>query len=159
VSGGVAKLLDFGLARAVAVDGDATSTSAGIVAGTAAYMSPEQARGEAIDARSDIFSFGAVLYELLSGRRAFDGPSPAEALTAVLRDDPSPLPPSALSAVVSRCLEKNPIARFHSMRDVLVALETAPRTEADDRASVAVLPFADMSPGRDHEYFSDGVAE
>jgi serine/threonine-protein kinase len=160
VSGRTAKLLDFGLARTTAADPDVTSTSDGVITGTAAYMSPEQARGEAIDRRSDIFSFGAVLYELLGGRRAFAGSSMAEVLSAVLRDEPPPLAaPAGLARVVTRCLRKLPAERYQSMTEVLHALEESPRETADDRASVAVLPFADMSPARDHEYFSDGLAE
>ena len=86
-----AKLLDFGLAKLTA-DADATATSTGraLIAGTAAYMSPEQAQGKPLDARSDIFSFGAVLYEVLSGRRAFEGGSLFETLNAVVRGEPRP---------------------------------------------------------------------
>src|SRR4029450_4124511 len=81
-----AKLLDFGLAKLVSADAEATRTLDGIVRGTARYMSPEQAEGKPLDARSDIFSFGAVLYELLSGQRAFGGTSTVAVLSAVLRD-------------------------------------------------------------------------
>jgi serine/threonine protein kinase len=97
-----AKLLDFGIARLTA-DPDGTKTMA--VMGTPLYMSPEQAEGKALDARSDIFSFGAVLYELLAGRRAF------ESLAAVLRDDPAPLDSPALE-VVTKCLKKHPPERY-----------------------------------------------
>ena len=91
----IAKLLDFGLAKALSTEVDATrtaaGTAAGTVVGTAAYMSPEQAEGKSLDARSDIFSFGVVLYELLSGQRPFGGSSSIAVLSSVLRDDPPPI--------------------------------------------------------------------
>jgi len=108
-----AKLLDFGVARLTSADADATRTLAGEVMGTPAYMSPEQAAARPLDARSDVFSFGAVLYELLAGTRAFSGDSVAQILSAVLRDDPSPLDaPPALQQIVTRCLAKEPDRRF-----------------------------------------------
>src|SRR5580658_9547341 len=89
---GSAKILDFGLAKLMTeTDADATKTIEGAILGTAAYMAPEQAEGKPLDERSDIFSFGAVLYEMLSGTRAFRGNSTATVLSAVLRDDPAPL--------------------------------------------------------------------
>jgi len=116
------KLLDFGLAKMGTAAGpsapDAASqtatltvevTEAGTVLGTAAYMSPEQAKGAEVDARSDIFSFGVVLYEMLSGRRAFSRNSAMETIAAILRDEPAPLDaPSSLSAIVARCLASHP---------------------------------------------------
>jgi TolB-like protein/Tfp pilus assembly protein PilF/predicted Ser/Thr protein kinase len=147
-----AKLLDFGLAKSV-TNIDATQTIEGMVMGTPAYMAPEQLEGKAVDARSDIFSFGAVLYEMLSGTRAFDG------LASVLRDDPAPLQTrSKLSSIVTRCLAKQPAERFQTAAEVRVALENA-LAKPEQPASIAVLPFADMSPGKDNEYFSDGLAE
>ena len=86
-----AKLLDFGLAKIVDADTDVTRTQEGTVLGTAAYMSPEQAEGKPLDARSDVFSFGTVVYEMVSGRRAFAGQTTVQVLSAVLRDDPLPL--------------------------------------------------------------------
>lgn len=160
VSGDSVKLLDFGLAKLMADAPDVTLTSEGTVLGTVAYMSPEQARGQRLDERSDVFSLGAVLYEILSGQRAFPGGSAVEVLTAVLRDEPRALPvPEALGRIVMRCLQKSPPARFQSMADVKAALEHALAEEVDPRASIAVLPFADMSPDKDNEYFSDGLAE
>jgi eukaryotic-like serine/threonine-protein kinase len=148
-----AKLLDFGIARLTA-DPDATKTMA--VMGTPLYMSPEQAEGKALDARSDIFSFGAVLYEMLCGRRAFDS------LGALLRDDPTPLDSPAAS-LVNRCLAKLPAQRFPSMaelraelRAALARIEAAPK---DQQPSIAVLPFANLSGDKEQEYFSDGLAE
>ena len=119
-----AKLLDFGLARLTRPDADATRTLAGDVSGTPAYMSPEQASGRPLDARSDVFSFGAVLYELLAGTRAFTGDSTAEIISAVLRDDPHPFAaPTALREVVTRCLAKDPERRFQTMAEVRRALQ------------------------------------
>ncbi len=122
---GVAKLLDFGLAkRTTEVDPDITRTFAGTVMGTVAYMAPEQAEGKPVDERSDIFGFGAVLYEMLAGKRAFPGDSVASVLSAVLRDSPPPLSePVELQEIVSKCLAKNPRDRFQSIIELRVALE------------------------------------
>jgi eukaryotic-like serine/threonine-protein kinase len=120
---GLVKVLDFGLAKAVAAETElatvaSITTKPGTIVGTAAYMSPEQAEGKVVDARSDIFSFGALLYEMLSGRRAFAGKSSAALLAAVLRDEPKPLSelkrdvPPELRQIVSRCLKKDPAARY-----------------------------------------------
>jgi eukaryotic-like serine/threonine-protein kinase len=159
-----AKLLDFGIAKLMgALEGEAedlTRTIEGAVVGTAAYMSPEQAEGKALDARSDIFSFGAVLYEMLSGTRAFAGHTSAQVVSAVMRDDPPQLQtPAALDGIVRRCLQKASEQRFQAMADVKTALEQLSAKPADPRRSIAVLSFADMSAGRDHEWFSDGLAE
>ncbi len=132
------KILDFGLAKlsqperlleaADAVAKELT-TASGTILGTAGYMSPEQIRGQPVDHRSDVFSFGAVLYEMLSGRRAFQGETPADTLTAILRQDPPELTevrreiPPALEGITRRCLEKDPAERFQSARDVAFALE------------------------------------
>ena len=160
----IAKLLDFGLAKLVSADADATRTADGIVIGTAAYMSPEQAEGKPLDARSDIFSFGAVLYELLSGHRAFGGTSTVAVLSAVLRDDPQPIhAPPALERIVRRCLQKPREQRFQTMGELRAALEdaaTEPASKPDERQpSIAVLPFDNMSADKENEYFSDGLAE
>jgi serine/threonine protein kinase len=123
---GRVKILDFGLAKLMDapatsdVASDATRTSitgAGMVLGTVGYMSPEQIRGLPVDARSDLFAFGAILYEMLSGRRAFRGDTTADTMMAILKEPPAPLPaernvPPALERIVDRCLEKVPSARF-----------------------------------------------
>jgi serine/threonine protein kinase len=163
------KLLDFGLAKIgpaiapLASDAstqDISPTEPGTVLGTAAYMSPEQAKGGEADARSDIFSFGLVLYEMLSGRRAFSRNSAIETIAAIVRDEPAPLNgPSNLSAVVSRCLCKLPASRFQTISEVRAALEQATGVRADDAPSIAVLPFVNMSTDKENEYFSDGLAE
>jgi len=129
------KLLDFGLAKiAVKVPDGATQTLAvtepGAIMGTAAYMSPEQTKGEEVDARSDIFSFGAVLYEIISGVKAFSRSSSIETMAAILRDEPPGLMlemgvPADVSAVITRCLQKLPADRFQTMNEVRRALETA----------------------------------
>lgn len=160
VSRGRAKLLDFGIARLrPASTRDATVTGDGQLTGTPAYMSPEQAQGLPTDARSDIFSFGAMFYEVLSGRRAFEGSSPLATITAVLRDDPKPLQmPGPLPRIVQRCLEKSRDRRYQTAAELRAAIEvlTAP---AETPPSIAVLPFANMSPDPEHEYFSDGLTE
>jgi eukaryotic-like serine/threonine-protein kinase len=120
------KILDFGLAKLVekpSPDGSITAT--GAVLGTAAYMAPEQIRGGTVDARSDIFSFGLVLYRMLAGRPAFAGATQADVMSSILKDDPQPLPdvPPALERIVLRCLEKAPARRYHSARDLELILE------------------------------------
>lgn len=146
-STGQVKILDFGIAglRGAAPDEPpdpnaqtATLTESGKVLGTAGYLSPEQARGEKSDARSDIFSLGCLLYEMLTGERAFLAESNQETMLAVLNRDPppmtefNPLIPSALETVVRRCLEKQPGERFESARDVAFALQA---TSTTDRTS------------------------
>lgn len=134
---GRVKILDFGLAKLTQTDsGSNTSmptathgTEAGVVMGTAGYMSPEQVRGLALDARSDIFSFGAILYEMLSGKRAFHGDTPADTMSAILKEEPQDLAETnrnispALERIVQHCLEKNPESRFHSASDIAFDLE------------------------------------
>ncbi len=131
-SDGHIKVLDFGLARSIAAPADgatASTTSPGLVMGTIGYMAPEQARGHAVDHRADIFAFGCVMYELISARRAFDRGSIADTLSAILKEDPSPLSggtlavPPALERVIQRCLEKDPGERFQSARDLAFALD------------------------------------
>jgi Tol biopolymer transport system component len=141
---GHTKLLDFGLAKATAVATTAKTsgnmsdftvqtvqtmqTEPGVVMGTAPYMAPEQVRGESVDHRADIFGFGAVLYEMLSGRRAFSGDTGVEIMTAILKTEPPELDleqlkvPPSLDRIVRHCLEKNPADRFQSARDLTFAL-------------------------------------
>ena len=130
------KVLDFGLAKAMVVDESRVAelptqpaTQAGHTVGTPAYMSPEQAQGEHVDTRSDIFSLGIVFYEMLTGRRPFDGTNPASVISAILRDTPHPLTdlqpgvPRALARLVERCLAKHPVDRFQSAIDLRHNLE------------------------------------
>ena len=171
---GTVKILDFGLARSGpgGETGDAPTrslmTSPGTVMGTAGYMSPEQVRGQAVDARSDLFSLGVVLVEMLSGHRAFHGGSAVETMAAILKEDPlsgsGAALPAALERIVRRFIEKRPEDRFQTARDAAFALEAlsggAPARDAEAAPrSVAVLPFADMSPAKDQDYFCEGLAE
>ncbi len=188
---GRVKVLDFGLAKmadnadnaANAEEAAASNaqtiaaplTGAGEVLGTIPYMAPEQLRGETADARSDLFAFGVLLYELATGRRPFTGASSAEVGSAILRDTPELLTrvrtdlPQDLERVVSRCLEKNPRERIQSTLDVSNELRRlrkaaergTPGTPAapDKVASIAVLPFVNRSASADDEYFSDGLAD
>jgi Tol biopolymer transport system component len=128
---GRVKILDFGIAKLTAEEQQAvpawsaTDTADGVVVGTAAYMSPEQIRGEALDGRSDLFSVGALLYEMLAGRAAFARPTQAETMAAVLKEFPE-VPtetPAGLARIVSRCLEKAADARFQSARDLAFGLD------------------------------------
>jgi TolB-like protein/Tfp pilus assembly protein PilF/predicted Ser/Thr protein kinase len=158
------KLLDFGLAKVkqiADVETTATQTQAGEILGTAGYMSPEQIHGQPVDARSDIFSFGAVLYEMLSGRRAFARETAVSTMAAILHKEPEPLEaPPELERVVTCCLQKSPSDRFQSMTEVIRALAAENPAPAPERTPcIAVLPFANMSGDKDNEYFSDGLAE
>jgi Tol biopolymer transport system component len=146
---GRVKILDFGLARRVesirseeptgSFGTPTAGTEPGAVLGTVGYMSPEQVRGEVLDARSDIFSFGAILYEMLCGRRAFRGASAVETMHAILKDEPpalsdlEPPAPAALERIVERCLEKSRDERFRSAHDLAFALEAL----SDVRSTVA----------------------
>jgi Tol biopolymer transport system component len=139
---GIVKVLDFGLAKLLAdrpggvLDGATLSveTQAGVVMGTIGYLAPEQARGLAADHRADVFSFGAILYEMVTGHRAFHGGSAADALSAILKTDPPPISgaiadaPPQLERIVGHCLEKDPSERFQSMRDVIFNLESLTTT-------------------------------
>jgi hypothetical protein len=134
---GAVKLLDFGLAKTTTVAAPNpqaetqlnADTTPGTVLGTVGYMSPEQVRGLALDHRTDIFSFGAVLYEMLAGKRPFRGDSHVETMNAILKEDPPEFStsnaalPAALDRIVRRCLEKQPADRFHSAHDLAIALE------------------------------------
>jgi serine/threonine protein kinase len=137
---GHVKILDFGLAKltmpepsAPSLSGQATLdsvTGRGVLLGTVGYMSPEQCRGAAIDARSDLFSLGAVLYEMISGRRAFRGDTTADTISSILKEEPPDLSvtgrdvPPMLERIVHHCLEKDPANRFQSARDIAFALES-----------------------------------
>src|SRR5262249_33604313 len=135
---GLVKVLDFGLAKltetAPAGEHEATctmkpATEEGKIVGTVVYMSPEQTEGKMIDTRSDIFSFGSVLYEMLTGRRAFQGDTKAATIAAILREDPRPASqiaqglPGEVDRILKRCLKKDPAQRAQHMDDLKVALE------------------------------------
>src|SRR5439155_15612961 len=120
------------------------------------------AQGRKLDQRSEVFSFGAVLYEMLSGRRPFDGRSIPDILNAVVSSEPAPLlnAPDELAGIVNRCLRKAPEERFASIARVRAALAAIAVEDHDKRqASIAVMPFANLSGDPEQEYFSDGLAE
>ena len=151
---GRVKILDFGLAKVVRSESPgsnaptaALGTEPGVVMGTVGYMSPEQVRGLSADHRSDIFSFGAILYEMLSGRRAFHGASAAETMSAIAKEDPPELSSSApnvspaLDGIVRHCLEKSPSERFQSARDLAFDLQAA-TASSSARSGPAASRFA-----------------
>ncbi len=178
---GRVKLLDFGLARVVpfASSGSGAPTAGltepGAILGTVGYMSPEQVRGGSAGPPSDIFSFGAVFYEMLTGRRAFQRESSVETMMAILHEEPPELREGSrtlsveLAEFVIHCLEKRPEERFQSARDLAFALRVGEREESsgarrhgalgEPGPSIAVLPFRNMSSDRDAEYFCDGMTE
>ena len=149
---GRVKILDFGLAKLTHTEekGQATNlptapaaTEPGVVMGTLGYMSPEQVRGKPADGRSDIFSFGAILYEMLSGKRAFHGDSAADTMSAILKEDPPDLAVTnqnlspGIERIVRHCLEKSPEQRFHSAHDVAFALEALSGLSAPSRPDLS----------------------
>src|SRR4030095_3151890 len=159
---GRVKVLDFGLAKLVEPDqpdADATTrtlqegapkTDEGAIVGTVAYMSPEQAEGKKLDGRSDIFSFGSVLYEMSTGRRAFQGETKLSTLSAILREEPKPASelaptvPRDLERIIQRCLRKDPERRYQSMKDVKIALEEV--KEESDSGQLIAVPQPQRSP-------------
>ncbi len=158
---GQVKVLDFGLARMDPVSPEgpdiptvSLSTEPGRVMGTVGYMAPEQVRGRPVDARADIFSFGAVLYEMLTGKRAFRGESPVETLNAILKEDPPSLFEStknvspALERIVRRCLEKRPEERFRTAHDLAIALDAISSSSTRSLVTEAVDDEEPRAPGR-----------
>ncbi len=172
------KVVDFGLAVLSTQEvrdkaKDPTTLTAlsdeGIISGTLPYMSPEQVQGIAVDARSDIFSIGTILYEMATGRLPFTGQNSSTLIASILRDTPvpptrlNPKLPLRLGRIISTCLEKDPQQRWQSAAELHRALDELrsdleSETHTLDR-SVAVLPFRDMSPDRDQDYLCEGIAE
>ncbi len=170
---GQAKILDFGLAKS---PGGATITRSGTTMGTPAYMSPEQARGEPVDHRTDIWSLGVVLYEMVTGEMPFKGGHEQAVIYSILNVDPEPITnlrsdlPTDLERVVERAMAKHPDERYPRVEEMLAdlksvreGLDSGPTKTLAARAkpspSIAVLPFVNMSPEKENEYFSDGVTE
>jgi len=185
---GVAKLLDFGLAKLTAgeaaraagvfegttyVGAEEQLTRPGAAVGTVAYMSPEQARGEQLDARTDLFSFGAVLYEMATGRQAFSASSVAMVFDAILHSVPAlparlnPACPPELENIVTKTLEKDRALRYQTAREILADLSRLKRSRSSgqvaaagpEQASIVVLPFENLSPDPDNAFFADGLTE
>jgi serine/threonine protein kinase/tetratricopeptide (TPR) repeat protein len=179
---GYVKILDFGLARLTQSKtpagpyaktvSDEPATETGAVLGTMGYMSPEQLRGEPADTRSDIFSFGCVLYEMLAGTSPFLKRTGAETVTAIMSEDPAPLGgsgkniPLAIEGIVTRCLEKRQEDRFSSAHDLALALSAVSKAPLTEQAppeppakSVVVIPFANLSPDPENAFFADGLTE
>ena len=176
------KLLDFGLAKVAESapnEEEETrtakpATEEGVIVGTTAYMSPEQAEGKPVDGRSDIFSFGSVLYEMVTGRRAFRGGTKLSVLSAILKDEPPPVSsvredvPKELERIITRCLRKDRERRFQHMDDVKVALEElkeesgsgkAPAAIKPVAAALAVVEFENLSHDPAMDWLGTGIAE
>ncbi len=161
---GTAKIVDFGLARFAGTSG---ITRPGITMGTLSYVSPEQIQGRKVDHRTDIWSFGVLLYEMLSGELPFKGEIDQAIIYSILNEAPEPLRvpvPEQLKKVLHKTLQKNPHDRYNSMEEVsndlrLVEAERGRISSEHAKTSIAVLPFKDMSEDRSQEYFCDGMAE
>ncbi|MBK7369193.1 MAG: protein kinase [Candidatus Eisenbacteria bacterium] len=178
---GRTKVLDFGLAKQMGdtagshesnAETAAYLTREGVAVGTLPYMPPEQLQGRATDARSDLYSYGALLFELATGRRPLTGASDADLVTAILRDAPPPVSrlragvPAALERLIARCLEKDPAARFASAADIvteLAAIATGATSAVPDGPAViralAVLPLENLTRDPSQDYFTDGMTE
>jgi len=170
---GLVKIMDFGLAK---LRGASGLTQTGSTVGTIAYMSPEQAQGIELDQRSDIFSFGVVLYEMITGQLPFKGEHPAAIIYSILNETPEPLArykrnvPEGLQIIIDKALEKNRDVRYQNMDDfradlrkLLMELELTLSKEQSYtkkiQPSIAVLPFTNLSADKEQEYFCDGMAE
>jgi serine/threonine protein kinase len=166
LSRGHALIADFGIARAVSSVGTATLTATGLSMGTPLYMSPEQAAGDpSVDHRADLYSLGCMLFELLAGKPPFSGPT-AQAIMAKHLVDPCPsirmirdTVPVAIDAAIKRAMAKLPVDRFASAHAFAKALDAEPVDAVQEIKSVVVLPFENLSPDPDQEYFSDGLTE
>jgi TolB-like protein/Flp pilus assembly protein TadD len=159
------KVLDFGLAT---IQGSANITQAGSTLGTVRYMSPEQIEGRSVDNRSDLFSFGVMLYEMITGRTPFERNSNAATFKAITLEKPEPIAqfrhdiPDGLQYLVDKLLEKDREQRYQDMEGVsrdLRRIEFGGLTKIPERPSIAVLPFTNMSTDKEQEFFCDGIAE
>ncbi|MFC1554912.1 protein kinase [candidate division KSB1 bacterium] len=161
---GTAKILDFGLAKAV----DVSITKTGTTLGTAAYMSPEQYKDEVVDHRTDIWALGVVLYEMLEEKRPFKGEYESAMMYSIVNTDPEPMTnvPDDLLKIILKTLDKSPDDRYQTANDLMNDLkniniepEVDIATNMKKKPSIAVLPFANMSADPEQEYFCDGMAE
>jgi len=170
---GLVKIMDFGLAK---LKGVCKVTKAGTTLGTVSYMSPEQARGEEVDHRTDIWSLGVVLYEMLTGQLPFKAEYEQAVVYSILNEEPKPITvlrselPTELEQIVNKALSKNPDSRYQNAKDILVDFKKL-RKELESQTlkkeasgkksqpSIAVLPFRDMSAQKDQEYLCEGMAE
>jgi len=159
------KVMDFGLAK---LRGSVKLTKTSSTVGTMAYSSPEQLQGKEVDARTDIFSFGVVLYEMLTGHLPFRGEYDSAMMYSILNEEPEPVATlrkditTNLVQIVNKSLEKDPAIRYQSMQEVLEELKkpiSSITVSEKKEKSIIVLPFDDMSPNKDNEYFSDGLTE
>jgi serine/threonine-protein kinase len=162
------RILDFGLA---AVQSEKHLTRTGSTLGTVRYMSPEQAEGKDIDHRSDLFSLGIVLYEMITGKMPFEGNSEAAAMNSILNDIPEPLSryksniPDKMQNIIDKALEKDMDTRYQTATDIIGDLKRQYKqlksgiSTAETLPSIAVLPFANLSTDPEQEYFCDGMAE
>ena len=162
-AGGKAKIMDFGLAK---LSWGADLTKPSMIMGTVAYMSPEQARGEPVDHRTDIWSLGAMLYEMLTGEKPFQKSHEQALIHSILNDQPKKISdtrsdiPSYLEKVISKALEKNADRRFQTAEEMLQKLkQSPPLIFPEANKSIVVLPFENLSPDPEQEYFCDGMTE
>jgi serine/threonine protein kinase/Flp pilus assembly protein TadD len=160
---GKAKITDFGLAK---LSWGLDLTKPATIIGTVAYMSPEQAKGEDINHRTDIWSLGAMLYEMIAGKRPFKNKQEQALIYAILNEEPESLAsvrldiPEYIALVVQRALEKDVNKRYQNIQEMVKNLKkTTPMTFPKEEKSIVVLPFKDVSPDKDNEYFSDGLTE
>jgi non-specific serine/threonine protein kinase len=162
---GIVKIVDFGLAKLAGVR---RIGRAGTAVGTVAYMSPEQAKGDEVDGRTDIWSLGVVLYEMLSGHLPFEAEYPEALMYLILYEQPRSLTafrseiPIALRHAVEKAMMKDPLKRYQKVASVLEDLSSISvlsEVSPERKVAIAVLPFEDISPGKDNEYFSDGLTE
>jgi non-specific serine/threonine protein kinase len=160
---GQAKIMDFGLAK---LSWGADLTKPSMIMGTVAYMSPEQARGEPVDHRTDIWSLGAMLYEMLIGEKPFQKSHEQALIHSILNDEPKKISgfrsnaPGYLEKVISKALEKNAGRRFQTAEEMLQELKQSPSVMfLEPKKSIVVLPFENLSPDPDQEYFCDGMTE
>lgn len=170
--GGDVKVLDFGLAKmqgsddVLSVDGTtAVQTTPGTIMGTVHYLSPEQATGRVAGPSTDIFALGVLLYEIATGQTPFSGGTMMDVMDKLLRSDPVPMSvhrndlPLGLQRIVTRCLQKDPAQRYARASEIARELRELRNAEYRETTTIAVLPFEDLSPGHDNQYFSDGLTD